>query len=236
MKNRTPKRFRRALCVLFSALLLLPLAACSAKDAAMLTDGERRVELVGGFWTPKTVRVVDARTGEEIWSESVKIDRSVRKLGKDWGLQCVDLNFDGRNDLLVATDVSGERTKQLCFLQQEDGGYLRSDDLSGLCNLHADPASRSVLSYSESSESVKSALNGKFYRVDTDSVVQFLVEGNRVTPWKSVSLVHYTENDLYCYSIAYWDEDARSFSSPDDLWLSAEDYAAQDWSFFYYFR
>ena len=236
MKHNRLSHSARAAVLLLTAFLFLSLSGCSAKGAASVTDGNRRIELVGGFYTPKIVRVADADSGEVIWSEDVRIERSAKKSGDNWGLRCVDLNFDGRNDILVASSVSGDLTREICFLQQDDGSYLRNNDLSGLSNLHADGPSHSVLSFTRNSEPVKSALNGKYYRVDTDSVVQMFVDGNQVTPWKSVSIIHYAENDRYCYSISYWDEETRSFTSPDDRWLTAQEYAARDWSFFYYFK
>lgn len=242
MKHCIPFRLLAGV-LLLGTLLLFPACAAKGTRIAEKTEGSLTAELYKSkniFSRKKILSVT--RDGQEILTDKVALLSSAEKSLPAFAepIAFPDLNADGLPDLTVAVSVSGEQVFEDCYLQTSDGGFVRSEEFSGLANVapRTDGGLHTVLTFLQS-ETVGSATDSDApLRTKTDSVVQYVWEDGIPTPWKRVSLTsyQYPETVIYCYSVAFYSEEDGKFEDSDDDWLSKADYEATDWSFLYYFR
>ena len=230
---------KRIVSILLTLALLLALAACSAEqyDALYVIDGENGMTFTvrGSGTRPKQIVV---KNGDEIiWKTKVKIPRSVGSLGGHYGFEIIDLNFDGYNDLMLADGVSGECISYICWLYDEASGkYVRSEQLSGLCNIHADADLKALLAYTHTYTMEQAYADVPASYITVDSTTKYVWNDGNLTPEVRASISYYSETEMYQYSVAVYDSENGTFADSDDKWLSPEEYKTYDMSFLYYFK
>ena len=182
-------------------------------------------------------RQVVIKSGEEIlWAERIRVAADVGSLRGSYGLEVLDLNLDGRQDLMIPDGVTGECLSYLCWLQTEDGSYQKSEALSGLCNLAVDPELKAVFAFSHDYDYMEGGDDEAASSASRDITTKYVWKRGKLVPEMYAAITYYTPSNLYCFSVAYYDEASGSFSDPDDVWLTPDEYAEKDMSFLYYFR
>lgn len=228
---------KRLICLLFPLLLAagLLLSGCAEKEVLYsLTDGERVVSVLGGGGKANYLSVTE--NGKEIWQTRIRADRSVGTRGGTYGLRVEDVNFDGRNDLIIALSVEDDITTEQVYLQQADGSYRLSAELDGKCNLSVDARQELILTFDRTEITERDAGTDRTYRIQTDIATAYSWQGATLVPRRSVSLTYYGGTGLYCYSVADYDASAGAWKTPDDRWFSPDEVKQQNFEGLYYFR
>ena len=229
---------KRLLSLALCLLLLLPLAACAAEQYDLLyetTVDARTYRVRGNNFRAKQVVV---KEGDNLlWEQKIKVDASVGSLEGDYGLEILDLNFDGLLDLMIPYDVAGDEVFYLCWLWNADkNAYVESKELTGLCNVAVDPELKAIFSFSHSYEFEPAYEDAPANEKTVDSTIKYIWKDGVLTPAIRVSISHDSSTDRYCYSVAYYDEELGDFGDSDDKWLTAKEYETYDMSFLYYFK
>lgn len=229
------KRKKNAAPLLVLAVALLCLAGCAKRETlCTVEDGDRTVTVLGGGGKVNYVSV--SEDGHEIWQTRVYADRTVGERDGSYGVRVVDVNFDGRNDLIVALTVTGEVTTEQVFLQQTDGTYRVSTQFEEKGNLAVDERQELVFGFAHTDQTERDVETDRTYHVTTDTATAYSWQGSTLVPRRSVSLTYYGNKDLYCYSVAEFDAALGAWKDSDDIWLSPAEQAAADLSALYYFR
>ncbi|MBQ2734731.1 MAG: hypothetical protein IJF33_02765 [Clostridia bacterium] len=229
---------KRLLSLALCLLLLLPLAACAAEQYDLLyetTVDTLTYRVRGSDFRAKQIIV---KEGDAIlWSQKIKVSASVGSLGGDYGLEILDLNFDGSMDLMIPTDIAGDEVFYLCWLwDAEKGKYVESEELTGLCNVATDPELKAIFAFSHFYEYEPSYEDAPANEKTVDSTTKYVWKDGVLTPAIRISISHDSSTDRYCYSVAYYDEKLGDFGDSDDKWLTSEEYESYDMSFLYYFK
>ena len=228
----------RLLSLLLCAVLLLPLASCAAEQHDLLyeTTADGYTYCVRG--TDFRAKQLVVKQGDEIvWNQKIKVDAAVGSLGGDYGLEILDLNFDGNLDLMVANGKAGDEISFLCWLwEEENNTFVRSDELSGLCNVAVNTDLKAVFAFTHTYEYEPDYDDAPSNEKTVDSTTKYVWKDGVLTPAIRVSLTHDSTTDLYCYSVAYYDEKTQTFDDSDDNWLTPSEYEKADLSFLYYFK
>ncbi len=228
----------RMLSILLLLSILCSLVSCSGeryKGKVVIDDAQGLTFSARG--SDKRIKQVTVKRGEELlFSEKVKVDRKVGTLGGSYGFQVLDLNFDGRSDMMLVDKVAGEEMRYICWIAGEDGSYTRHPELTGLCNVAVDEKLKMVMSYRHSYEVTEGGDGRPDSTVTTDTVTRYIWENGELVPFRRVSLTYYSETERYCYSVSDYDTVRKEFPDPDDVWLTPAEYEKEDFSFLFYFR
>ncbi len=230
------KRHTRVTLALLAAVLLISaLASCTASAPLYSTEVGTRTYAVHGGNRPN--RIVVSEGGVTVWESKVSVKKTVGDRNGTYGLEILDLNFDGRSDIKLITDVDGSVMANVCYLQQEDGSYALSDALSALCNVGIDSEKKAVFSFAHGySEDKKEYLDAPPSHISTDVTTAYTWENGALKPYRRVSLTYYSEQDVYCYSVSDYSDELEDFRDPDDTWLTPQEFQTKDFGFLYYFR
>ncbi|MBQ8432144.1 MAG: hypothetical protein IJX28_04595 [Clostridia bacterium] len=230
----------RILLFLLSAILLLPLlASCGGErhDLLYSTEVDGVTYCVRGSGT-RAKQLVIKQGDALLWTTTVRVDRKVGSLRGTYGLQVLDLNFDGHLDVMIVDGVAGDCRSYLCWLKDpESGDYVASKALTGLCNIQTDEKLKAVFAFTHSFQQDKEYADVQAATITTDTTTKYLwTEDGALVPETRASITFYSETNLYCYSVSYYNEAEKDFDDSNDKWLTPEEYAACDMSFLYYFK
>ncbi len=229
---------KKILLLLLACLMLLPVASCAREKHDLLyetTVGPITYCVRGK--NMKARQIVLKAEGEVIWADDVKVSSSVGSMGGTYGFEVLDLNFDGYQDFMIADKTAGKETSYLCWLwHQDEGVYRLNEDLSGLCNIRADRELKAIFAFSHTYEFEEAYLDAPASQTTVDSTTKYEWKDGRLTPSIRASIAFYSESKLYCYSVAYYDEELGRFGDSDDNWMTPEEYKTYDMSFLYYFE
>ena len=222
--------------LLLCALLLLPLlASCATERFELLYE----VEYNGLIYCARgkdgrVKQIVVKEKGKAVWSKRVKTDADM-KLGDTWGLSVQDLNFDGFDDVLIATDADGDCIYYDCYLRDgEKKKYTKNDVLSGLCNIKADAEKQAIFVFEQTVEA-----RGDDAYVKTDKAIKYFWQNGALVPDMYAAIHYYSDSDYkpYFYAVAYYDEELKDFGDSSDKWLTEEEFENSDFSkTVYYFK
>lgn len=179
-------------------------------------------------------QIVVKENGKIIWKKRVKTDREMGKIDDTYGLSVQDLDFDGYDDILIATEKEGDCISYACYLRNgEKVRYVLSDKFDGLYNIKADARLGAIFAFEQSTEA-----RGDDAYLRTDKAVKYLWRDGELVPDMYAAIHYYSDGDQtpYCYAVAYYDEELGKFLDSSDDWLTKEEYEAADWSFLYYFK
>jgi hypothetical protein len=183
--------------------------------------------------TDGTAKQIVVKDGDRVlWSQSVKTDNSVGNLNGRYGLGIDDLNFDGYDDVMIATSVDGELISYDCYLRDgKKETFVYSKELSQIKTIGVKPSLKSVFGLTQERE----ALEGGAY-AHCDKVTKYVWSNGKPMPEMYVSVTYNSKHDNYRYSVAYYDEALKTFEDSNDVWMTPEEYAEKDWSFLYYYK
>lgn len=229
---------KRILCLLLCLLTLLPLTSCSTEKHELLyseTHGSLEYNVRGSGNRAKQIVV---KKGDEIlFAEKIKVHRKVGSLGGSYGFEVTDLNFDGYDDMMIVNEKADDQKVYTCWLWDPDSeSFYLHKGLTGLCNVKSDPVLQAVFAFSHSYSHEKAYDDAPEANVSTDATTKYIWVDEKLTPQVRASITYYSETDLYCYSVAYYDQKSEGFLDSDDKWLTPEEYKEQDMSFLYYFQ
>jgi hypothetical protein len=223
--------------ILLCALLLLPLlSSCATERFDLLYEvAYNGITYCARGEDGQVKQIVVKEDGKAVWSKRVRTDRKMEKIDDTYGLSIQDLNFDGYDDILIATEADGDCVYYDCFLRDgEKKEYTRNDVLSGLCNVKADAKKQAILVFEQTLEA-----RGDNAYVKTDKATKYFWQDGKLVPDMYVALSYYSDSDYkpYFYSVAYYDEELRHFGDSSDKWMTEEEYEKTDWSeTVYYFK
>ena len=217
---------KRFLPFILALLMLSPLLFTSCANYS--TEDGTRTYALSGSARKKHISVLE--NGEEIWKTSVKTKSSVGSRNDTYGLNVLDLNFDGSNDIKLIVDEQGGVLTEVCYLwNPSTGTYEKSEALSQIKTIGTVPSQKLILSYlgkTFDSASMKTV----------ETVISYQWQDDGLIPYRKLSITYYHIQDYYCYGVADYIDGAFQFDEPTEQWLTPEEFEAQDWSFFYYFK
>lgn len=228
----------RLLCgLLLSVALLCSLPSCAKKEVLYsVEDGDRVIEVLGGS---RASYLSVKKDGAELFQTRVYSDHTVENRDGTYGFRLMDLNFDGKNDLVIAITADGEEVTEQVYLQTSDGSYRASGAFDGKHTLAVDAQQELVFGFTHTEETVRDAETGATNRITTDRTTAYSWQGDGLKPRRYVSLTYYSANEpsrRYCYSVADFDETLGAWEQPDDSWMSENEYADKVFEALYYFR
>ena len=222
--------------LLLCALLLLPLlASCATERFELLYEVEHNgLTYCARGKDGRVKQIVVKENGRAVWSKRVKTDKDM-KVGDTWGLSVQDLNFDGYDDILIATDADGECIYYDCYLRDgEKKQYTKNDVLSGLCNIKADAERQAIFVFEQTIEA-----RGDDAYVKTDKAIKYFWQNGSLVPDMYAAIHYYSDSDYkpYFYAVAYYDEELKDFGDSSDKWMTKEEFENSDFSeTVYYFK
>ena len=221
---------KKLLCALLALILILPstLTSCTSKKALYsISDGDRLYEILGSN-RKRTVRVIEKDS--VLWESKVRIKKSVGDANGTYGLAVLDLNFDGLSDIKITLSKENEKNVEVCYLQNaETGLYEKSEALEDLFNIGTVEEQKLILSYAGVTTDADSGCT-------VETVVSYRWQGDGLIPYRRLTLTYYPAQNCYCYGVADYLEGSFRFDEPNEKWLTPQQFAETDWSFFYYFR
>ena len=226
------KLFSLLLCL----LLLVPLCtSCVWERHKLLYEFEQNglIFCVRGNGE-RVKQIVVKENGKAIWSKSIGADKKMGKIDDAYGVLVQDLNFDGHDDIIVATKKNGECITNECYLYV--GGekvYRLHEALSAMCNVRADAEKQAIFAFEQSTD-----YREEGFFITCDKVTKYRWDNGELVPDNYAAIYHSSENvqKPYRYAVAYYDSDLKDFLDSYDVWLTVEEYGAQDWGFLYYFK
>lgn len=227
----------KQICACLACILLaLLLAACGKHNELLyaVADGERTVSVLGSDSRVWYLSVSEG--GKEIWSKRIYADKTIGARNGTYGFRLMDVNFDGKNDLVVAITAEGDVTTEQVYLQTSGGSYELSTALEGKCNLAIDARQELVFAFQHTDRIEQDASVAKTYHVITDRSTAYSWQGNTLVPRRYVSLTYYGGSDRYCYSVADYDAKTGTWEDSDDRWMTPAEYATQTFDGLYYFK
>lgn len=227
---------KRSIGLLLCILLFVPALHACAKTDVLYTvpDGSRTISVLGGNGRANYLSV--RQDGSEIWRERIHTDKAVGARDGTYGLRVEDVNFDGRQDLIIAVGAQDDITTEQVYLQQTDGSYRLCGDLDGKCNLSLDTRQELVFAFSREDRTERDAETDRTYHVKTDTATAYSWQGSALIPRRYVSLVYYGNSDLYCYSVADYDAELGTWKDADDSWFTPAEAETQTFEGLYYFK
>ncbi len=229
---------KRVLSLLLCFVLLLLFSSCATERHELLSQVAVAPHTFCVRGRGDRVKQVVVKSGDEvIFAAKVKVARDVGAMGGTYGLKVLDLNFDGHQDFIIADAVGGDEVSYLCWLFNPTSGTFESSaDLSGLCNVHADAELKAIFAFSHTYVSEREYEDVPESHTSTDTSTKYLWKNGKLVPSIRASVTYYSQSDLYCYSVSYYDEELGKYTDSDDKWLTPEEYASYDMSFLYYFK
>lgn len=229
-------RSTRIFCLLLCVLILLPLGtACANERYELLYEIEQNGLTFCVRGTNGRVRQLVVKEGDEvIWAKGVKTDRRMGKIDDTYGLLVQDLDFDGYDDILIATAMDGDLITYDAWVRVgEKPQYNRHEELSGRCNTRADARLEAIFTFEKTTEA-----RGDNAYLRTEKATKYLWQDGKLVPDTYAAIHYYSDGERtpYCYSVAYYDEELGKFLDSSDAWLTEEEYESADWSFLYYFK
>ena len=222
--------------LLLCALLLLPLlSSCATERFDLLYEIEQNgLTFCARGKDGRVKQIVVKENGEVIWSKSVKTDRRMGKIDDTYGLLVQDLDFDGYDDILIATKKDGECISYNCYVRVgAKKQYNLWDKLEGLHNIKADARLQAIFAFEQSTEA-----RGDDAYITCDKTTKYFWKDGELVPDMYAAIYYYSDGGAtpYRYSVAYYDEELGDFLDSSDKSLTKEEYENTDWSFLYYFK
>lgn len=229
-------RSKRLFSLLLCALLLLPmLSSCVWERHELLFEIEQNgLTFCARGKNGRVKQIVVKENGEAIWSKSVTTDRKMGKVDQTYGLSIQDVDFDGYDDILIATKKEGECISYDCYVRVgAKPQYNRWEKLSGLYNIKADARLGAIFAFEQTKEA-----RGNDAYITCDKTVKYLWQDGELVPDMYAAIYYYSDGGQtpYRYSVAYYDEELGKFGDSSDKMLTQEEYETTDWSFLYYFK
>ncbi len=231
------KRIVACVCCL---LMLFGCASCAKERHDLLysiEQGDLTYCARGTNMRPKQIVV---KRGEEIlFAQKVKVDSDVGTRGGNYGLTVLDLNFDGVDDVMIANAVYGDCVSYLCWLWDAQANtFVQSESLSGLCNVSTNPEKKAVFAFSHTFEREHAYLDVPETSITSDITTKYVWVGGELVPDVQISLIYYSETDMYCLSVAYYDTQTKQFSidNTKEDWIKSSEIDEYDLSELYYFK
>ncbi len=226
------KLFSLILCM----LLLLPLCtSCVWERHDLLYEIEQNGLTYSARGKGDRVKqIVVKENGKAIWSKSIQTNRRMVKVDDAYGLSVQDLNFDGYDDILIATKKNGECVTYGCYIREgKELKYELHEELSSLYNVKADERLGAIFAFEQTREA-----RGDDAYTTCDKAIKYFWQDGKLVPDMYVALHYYSGSEQYpyCYSVAYYDEELGKFLESYDDWLTEEEYEAADFSVLYYFK
>ena len=229
---------KRILLLLLCAFLLLPLVSCQEERYELLHSQEIdgiTYCIRGKKDTPKQIVVKDGN--KVLWSQKIESESSLDTLRGEFVLEVVDLNFDGTLDLMLSRKEGDSLRTALCWFKSADGyDYRASKVLSDLLNVKADEKLKAIFAFALEQRFEAEENDPKMYTVTTYATTKYLWQEDDLIPEMRASITHYSNTDLYCYSLSYYNETTGTFDDSTDKWLTAEEYQNTDFGFLFYFE
>ncbi len=231
---------KRFLLIFLALLASLSLSACGKEPYDLLHTVEYggRAYCVRGS-SMRAKRIVVKEGEEVIWSKRVKVDTSVGTQGGDYGFEVLDLNFDGFADFMIANDVSGDCVSYLCWLwDNEEGDYVKSESLTGLCNVRTNEELQAVFGFEHTYDTEKAYLDVPATSTTSDITTKYVWKDGILTPDIRISITYFSETDIYLYSVAYYNAETGTMEEDytKEQWWTPEEYQTRDLSVLYYFK
>ena len=220
-------------------LLLLPclLASCGERyDPLYSTEADGLTYVVRG--SDDRARQIVVKLGDEVvWKTSIHGNRKVGNYKGVWGVEIMDLNFDGTKDIVITRAIDGDVADVDCYLwNQEKNSFRLSEELSSLSNVCARPQDKSLLAFDHSLVTHAATADLPETYVSTDRVTKYVWKDGILLPERRVSLSYDSEHKFYIYAVENYNESTATFEEPEETYLSIEEYESTDFSFFYYFK
>ena len=224
------------LCLTF----LLTLASCAFERHDLLhsieIDGV--TYCVRGSGT-RAKQLVVKRGDDVLWAKSVKVAKAVGLQGGEFGFDAVDLNFDGAVDLMLATDVDGDRLSYVCYLYDaEKETYVKSDVLAPLYNIRTDAELKAIFGFDHTYKTEKAYADVPETYTSADVATKYVWKDGALVPEIRVSLTYFSETDMYLYSVAYYEAETGKFADDyeKEKWMTPAQRQGLDFSMIYYFK
>ena len=222
--------------LLLCVLLLLPLlSSCVWERHDLLFEIEQDGLTYCARGNGERVKqIVVKENGEAIWSKSVQTDRKMGKVDDAYGLLVQDLNFDGYDDILIATEKAGDCISYACYVRVgSKPEYKLHKELSAFYNVRANERLEAIFTFEQTTEA-----RGNDAYITCDKTVKYLWQDGKLVPDMYAAIYYYSDGGQtpYRYSVAYYDEELGKFDESSDKMLTQEEYENADWSFLYYFK
>lgn len=154
------------------------------------------------------------------------------------GLRFADLNFDGRDDMMLLTARTVVGDSYACFLQGETpGDYVLHEKLSSLRGLQINDAS--FLSAYEHDLMIDPATDDTpAFQIETYAAVNYIWQDDALTAVSRAELTYYQENEVYSY-ITYLPDEERpgrdAWVTATEQWIFEENFDADRWPLGHFF-
>lgn len=228
-------RKNKVLSLLLCLVLLVPLLASCGERFHLLAEIEQNgLTFCARGKGDRIKQLVVKEDGKVIWKKRVKTDRNMGKIDDMYGLSVQDLNFDGYDDILIATEKNGECISYDCYVRVgAKSQYNLWNQLDGLYNIKADARLEAIFAFEQSTEA-----RGESAYLRTDKTVKYFWDDGELVPDMYAAIHYYSDAEQYpyCYSVAYYDQELGKFLDSSDKWMTKEEYETIDWSFLYYFQ
>lgn len=228
------KMLHRILSAFLLLSVLASLPACSKNTLCSVEADGRIFEALGGS---RVNRLRVTENGKVIWKDSVRTDKTVGARNGSYGLEILDLNFDGHADIKLVSSVNGDMLSNLCYLYEPSlNSYQFNQGLSELCTVMPQAEQQVILSFTHTKKTYEAAEDAAASYITCDTTTAYYWKNGNLMPFRRVSVTYNSTYNNYVLSVSDYSEEIFEFLDPDDTWFTAEEYQATDLSFLYYFK
>lgn len=207
---------------LLSAILvlsILSLASCALIPPAALVNGDTfTCEIYGGT----TLRSITVKRGEEIVA---KLKVSGINIGaEECGLEFIDLNFDGYEDIRIIASRGGLGTKYRCWIWNAGRQSFDTDSmLNSLISPEFDGINKTVTA-KYTSHIIEPAVGTEPETyIDEIGTVDYNWRQGMLTAVRKECTTYYSESEIYCVAVWIIDETGELVPA-SEMWLLPDQY------------
>ena len=154
------------------------------------------------------------------------------------GLRFADLNFDGRDDMMLLTARTAVGDTYACFLQGEaPGDYVLHEKLSALRGLQIGDAPF-LTAYEHNLMIDPATGDTPAFSIETYAAVNYVWQDGALTAVRRQELTYYQENEVYSYITYLPDAESHGrdvWVTATEQWIFEENFDADRWPLGHFF-
>lgn len=211
--KNAPRAMRAAALTILFVIISALLFGCGASGELLLTlplDDGRSLQAYGGITGARTLLILDTdgEVCERLTCKNDTTEPYTPTDGENYGVRVLDINGDGRLDIIVTTSRSTAGSICDFFIARDGGGFTRDKTLSTLQGVQIGEGGE-VYIIRRTHTVLSAATNAPDDYTEETKITYYAPnsdKGGRYYPVREEALTYFSETEIYLYAVSYPDE------------------------------